>query len=252
MKNFNEVFPDDEACITHFKELREKKGIVCKRCQCEKHYWLKKRLLWRCSKCKAPTTLRSGTFMKFSNMSFLTWYTVIYYFTLNCYSANFIQKKLVKHKRYEPIWAMLQKIRKSIAKLNEEIFIESDENRSLHINVFDLGKAMEEDLKGDIQRIAKKTTSRSAISYDFVRECVAETYANPGLKMMKKAAVALKLKVSDFKDLLLDFEQRIRKIYRVIKVDYLLHYINEFLYFNRSKIDEQGRFDEFVLSVSRG
>jgi len=40
---FVEEFPDEQSCRDHFREARESEGIKCKKCGCEKHYWLKAR-----------------------------------------------------------------------------------------------------------------------------------------------------------------------------------------------------------------
>ncbi|NME72192.1 transposase [Flammeovirga aprica JL-4] len=59
-------FPDEQSCIDHFKSTREKEGITCKKCGCEKHYWLKDTKQWQCSSCNF---LRSGTIMHGSKLS---------------------------------------------------------------------------------------------------------------------------------------------------------------------------------------
>ena len=253
MKDFNKLFPTEEACREHFKKQREDKGIVCKKCQSQKHYWLKNKWQWQCAECKFRTTLRSGTFMEFSKMSFMTWYTVIFFFTINSYSANFIQKKLVKHKRYEPIWAMIHKLRKSIAKLNEELFDKSSEMGLGGINAYSLGIALEKELKEDLKRMETKTAQpRAALCYDYLLVNKYESHINSRLKKLRTENNCIQLTESVFRDLTAAFEDRIKRIYRTIKVDYLVHYLSEFLHFVLSDLKENKRFDALVWSVSRG
>lgn len=38
---FVEEFPDEAGCREHWRVIREKEGVVCKRCKCEKNWWLK-------------------------------------------------------------------------------------------------------------------------------------------------------------------------------------------------------------------
>jgi|TARA_B110001469_G_C9629187_1_gene314495 hypothetical protein len=38
---FVEDFPDESSFIKHLQPLREREGIACKKCQNEKHYYLK-------------------------------------------------------------------------------------------------------------------------------------------------------------------------------------------------------------------
>ncbi|MBD0405298.1 transposase [Flammeovirga sp. EKP202] len=54
---FTESFPDDQSCIDHYKLIREKEGITCKKCDCNKHYCLKGIKQWQCSSCNFRTTL---------------------------------------------------------------------------------------------------------------------------------------------------------------------------------------------------
>ena len=61
---FTEQFSDNESCKLHLREQREKEGVVCKKCQCTKHYWLNNKWMWQCSVCNFRTSLRSGTIME--------------------------------------------------------------------------------------------------------------------------------------------------------------------------------------------
>ncbi len=36
---FMEQFPDEDSCRSHLREVREKRGVVCKKCTGKKHYW---------------------------------------------------------------------------------------------------------------------------------------------------------------------------------------------------------------------
>ena len=65
---FMEIFPTEESCKTHFKEQRENIGITFQKFRSTKHYWLKSKWQRQCSECRFRTTLRSGTFMKASNL----------------------------------------------------------------------------------------------------------------------------------------------------------------------------------------
>jgi len=67
-------FPNENSCRLDFKMMREEEGVICKKCKGKHHYWLAKKWQWQCSKCEFRTTLRSGTFMENSNLSFHKWY----------------------------------------------------------------------------------------------------------------------------------------------------------------------------------
>ena len=66
--DFAKHFDSEEACEKYLKETREKEGIKCSRCGCEKQYWNRYHKRWMCAKCGHETTLRSGTVMHGSNL----------------------------------------------------------------------------------------------------------------------------------------------------------------------------------------
>jgi ISXO2-like transposase domain/Transposase zinc-ribbon domain len=129
---FIESFPDEKSCKDHFKGVREKEGIVCKKCGCSKHYWLKAKYQWQCSECDFRTTLRSGTMMENSNLPFRKWYLAMAFMTFSKkgLSASELQRQL-GHSRYESVWFMMHRIRKAMGKrdnlYNLEGMVEFDE-----------------------------------------------------------------------------------------------------------------------------
>lgn len=69
--SFTAHFDSEESCRNHFKAERDKVGILCKRCGHTKHYWIKSQWSYECKQCRSRTSLRSGTIMQSSNLSFL-------------------------------------------------------------------------------------------------------------------------------------------------------------------------------------
>lgn len=129
---FTAHFDSEETCRNHFKAERDKVGVVCKECGHEEHYWIKSRWSYECKKCRHRTSLRSGTIMQGSNLSFMIWYKTMFLMTATKkgFSSKEIQKQLGM-KRYEPVWAMVHKIRKAMgnrdARYTLEGMIEMDE-----------------------------------------------------------------------------------------------------------------------------
>ncbi len=75
--SFGVEFSSEEDCIAHFKAERDKVGVFCK-CGKTDFFWIKSRLSYECKSCRKRTTLRSGTIMENSNLSFLVWYKAIF------------------------------------------------------------------------------------------------------------------------------------------------------------------------------
>lgn len=114
---FIKDFPDEQSCKSDFKINREKEGIFCKKCGSANHYWLQNKWQWECKMCKFRTTLRSGTLMESSKLSFRKWYLAMAFmsFSKKGISAKELQRQL-GHSRYESIWSMMHKIRSSMGK----------------------------------------------------------------------------------------------------------------------------------------
>lgn len=130
--SFTAHFDNEEACRNHFKSQRDKEGVVCRECNHTEHYWIKSIWSYECKNCRSRTSLRSGTIMQSSNLSFLVWYKTI--FLLSATKKGFSSKEIQKQlglKRYEPVWAMVHKLRKAMgnrdAKYTLEDMIEMDE-----------------------------------------------------------------------------------------------------------------------------
>lgn len=115
--NFSESYPDEESCKVKFKEYRDKQGVICSKCGGTSHYWKKDKWQYECKSCKTRTTLRSGTIMHGSQLPFRYWFVAIHLLTSTkkSFSAKEIQRQL-GHKRYQPIWEMMHKLRIAMGK----------------------------------------------------------------------------------------------------------------------------------------
>lgn len=123
--NFTAHFGSEEACRLHFKQERDEIGVVCSQCGCTEHYWIKSRWSYECKSCRSRTSLRSGTIMQSSNLPFLVWYKTMFLLstTKKGFSSKEIQKQLGL-KRYEPVWAMVHKLRKAMGKRDARYTLE--------------------------------------------------------------------------------------------------------------------------------
>jgi len=123
--SFGVHFTDEKSCRLHFKEQRDKEGVVCKRCKGTEHYWLQNKWSYQCKSCNSRTSLRSGTIMESSKLSFMTWYKTIFLLstTKKGFSSKEIQRQLGV-KRYEPVWAMVHKLRKAMGQRDDRYTLE--------------------------------------------------------------------------------------------------------------------------------
>ena len=117
---FFKHYPDEESCKIAFKSYRLQEGVTCKKCGSTSHYWKKNREQWECKSCKHRTTLKSGTVMQSSKLPYQYWFIAMHLITSTkkSFSAKEIQRQ-IGHKRYEPIWSMVHKLR-SVMGLRDE------------------------------------------------------------------------------------------------------------------------------------
>lgn len=118
---FHRHFPNEDACKEHLKALRERTGIVCPKCGCTHHYWKGYRNQWQCSRCGHRISLTSGTVMHGTKLPLMYWFIAIHLITSTkkTFSASELQRQL-GHKRYQPIWEMLHKLRSLMGQRDSE------------------------------------------------------------------------------------------------------------------------------------
>jgi len=122
---FTAEFDSEESCRTHFKKERDKIGVICKKCSNTSHYWIKSQWSYECKSCRSRTSLRSGTVMQSSKLSFLIWYKTMFLLTATKkgFSSKEIQRQLGL-KRYESVWAMVHKLRKAMGNRDDRYTLE--------------------------------------------------------------------------------------------------------------------------------
>jgi hypothetical protein len=146
---FLREFGTEQKCRAHFKLQREQSGIVCKNCKGSEHYWLSGKEQWQCKSCKFRTTLKSGSIMHESKMSFLDWYQVMAFmsFSKKGISAKEVVRQLGKN-RYESIWSMMHKIRTAMGIRDERY------------QLTDMVEIDEGYFKAEVEEKAKKASSK--------------------------------------------------------------------------------------------
>ena len=51
LKDFFQIFPDEESCIDYFRQIREDVGITCPKCGYTDHKWSDGRKAFQCKTC---------------------------------------------------------------------------------------------------------------------------------------------------------------------------------------------------------
>lgn len=117
---FFQQFPDEASCKLTFKSYREKVGVRCKKCKGENHYWLRSKQQYECKSCHFRMSLKSGTVMENSKLSYQYWFIAIHLLTATKKSISALEMQCqLGHRYYEPIWAMMHKIRRVMSERDE-------------------------------------------------------------------------------------------------------------------------------------
>lgn len=148
---FSERYPDEISCQKAFKDLRDKEGVICKKCGGTSHYWKSDKISFECKKCKFRTSLRSGTVMEHSRLPFRYWLLAIHLMTSTKKSISALEmQRQLGHKFYEPIWEMMHKIRLMMGKRDTNYVL--DDTIELDEGFFTQVKESQEDTDKDEPR----------------------------------------------------------------------------------------------------
>lgn len=116
--DFDNMFPNDDACLEWLKNQRNPNGIHCPKCQkMTRYYKVKSRPCYECSICGTQISPTAGTIFHKSATPLRTWFQVMYRMaSTRCgISAKQIQRETGV--TYKTAWRMCHQIRKL---LNED------------------------------------------------------------------------------------------------------------------------------------
>lgn len=118
---FMKHYPDEESCKAAWKRNRDHVGVMCPHCGSKEHYWKSDKECYECKHCNYRQSLKSNTVMHGSQLPFQYWFMAIQMLTSTkkSISAKELQRQL-DHKNYNPIWAMLHKLREVMGKRDSQ------------------------------------------------------------------------------------------------------------------------------------
>lgn len=121
LNEFTQRYGSESVCKAAFLSNRLKNGVFCKKCGCDAHYWLATVEHFKCKSCGFRTTLRSGTALESSKLPYKYWMTAMFLMTMTKKSFSACDmKRILGHKRYEPIWLMMHKIRRVMGNRDDD------------------------------------------------------------------------------------------------------------------------------------
>ena len=107
---FQEKFQTEEDCFTHLKKLRWPDGFTCPVCGYNEYFFMKKRKVFQCAKCRHQTSVTAHTIFHRTHTPLKKWFWAVYVVGTDkrgC-SANRLHKMI--DVSYPTAWLMIHKI----------------------------------------------------------------------------------------------------------------------------------------------
>ena len=123
LPEFQQHFPNEEACIAHLYTKRFPTGYLCSYCQQHEsdagppYTFVNRPTVYRCRNCKRDTSLTAGTIMHRSKQPLYSWFWAAFLVTSLTPGMSAVQlKKMLGIERYETTFQMLHKLRAAMVR----------------------------------------------------------------------------------------------------------------------------------------
>ena len=116
LRDFNRLFPDEEAARAWFEGARWPDGPVCPSCgSVGGAYWLKTVRRWHCQGCSKQFTVTAGTPMHRTHLPLLVWAQAIYLTVSSSKGISAVKMAEILGVSYETAWHLGHRIRAMMA-----------------------------------------------------------------------------------------------------------------------------------------
>jgi len=112
---FQQRFPDDQACQEHLFHLRWPQSFRCPRCDSQDYYTVATRSVYECSHCHYQTSVTAGTMFHRTRTPLHVWFWVILLVATDKRRISAAQISREFPVSHPTAWTMLQKIRQAMA-----------------------------------------------------------------------------------------------------------------------------------------
>lgn len=110
--DFQKEFNTEKDCIKHLFALRWENGFSCPRCANSEYYYITKRRLCECKKCKKQVSITSGTVFHKTRTPLVKWFWMIFMMTNQTTGQSISSlQRMLEINLYKTAWLMAHKIR---------------------------------------------------------------------------------------------------------------------------------------------
>lgn len=114
---FEQQFETEEACVEYLSNIRWPEGFRCPRCEHPEAWVMKKRGVYRCTRCRCETHVTAGTIFQDTKKPLRLWFRVIWYITTQKYGTNALGlQRILGLGNYRICWMWLHKLRRAMVR----------------------------------------------------------------------------------------------------------------------------------------
>lgn len=115
LQEFEEFFPDDDACRRYIVRLRWPQGYRCSTCNSQASPWITGRGYFHCSNCNHEKSITSGTIFEKTRTPLKTWFFAVWLITSQKYGTSALGvKRVLGLGSYQTAWTWLHKLRRGM------------------------------------------------------------------------------------------------------------------------------------------
>lgn len=141
-KNFQEFlyqFKTENDCWDYLFEMRWSDGFYCPKCNCDK-YWITKKRLIHCVACEHQASITSGTIFHKTRKPLLLWFHIIWWIVAQKTGASAHNlKDFMGFGSYETAWAWLHKLRRAMVRPDRDKLVGEVEVDETYIGGKEIG-----------------------------------------------------------------------------------------------------------------
>ena len=113
---FQDTFPDDEACYRYLAALRWPEGFRCHHCG-HRDAWKLKKSIYRCRGCLRDVTLTAGTIFHRTRSPLRLWFQAAWYIVNQKQGVSALGlQRILGITKYETVWTWLHKFRTAMVR----------------------------------------------------------------------------------------------------------------------------------------
>lgn len=120
---FQNTYRNEKDCQNYLFKLKWPKGFICPLCGCDTYYFVEKRHLYQCTKCKKQNSITASTLLHHTHLPLLKWFWAIYLVSRDKRGYSALALKNALNVSYPTAWLLFQKIRTAMTNKDKDYIL---------------------------------------------------------------------------------------------------------------------------------